>query len=159
MTAGQRVAGRAALKLRQEMSNWRLFLVRLCTSGLAVVLTVLIVPGLHFTSWRWGNFVLIGLIFGLLNALVKPVVQFFALRYLVASYGLVVILINALMLGLLSWILGGQIRARGIVSFFFGGLLVGLLGLVLDALAGTSPPILDRVPDVPAEATESEHQS
>jgi len=138
------LAGWAGLRLRQEISNWRLFLVRLVTSGLAVVLTVTILPGLQFASWGWGRFLLIGLIFGLLNALVKPVIQFFALRYLVASYGLVVVLINALMLVLLSWILGGDIQSRGGLSFLLGGVLVGVLGLVLDSLAGTTPPILDQ---------------
>jgi len=137
------LAGWAGTRLRQEMSNWRLFVVRLVTSGLAVVLTVTILPGLQFTSWGWGRFLWIGLVFGLLNAVVKPIIQFFALRYLVASYGLVVVLINSLMLVMLSWILGGDIRSRGVLPFLLGGVLVGVLSLVLDSLAGTSPPILD----------------
>ena len=140
------VVGWASRRLRRDLANWRLFVVRLVTSGLAVVLTVGLLPGLRFTSWRWGEFLLIGVVFGVLNALVKPVIQFFALRYLVASYGLVVILINALMLALLSLILGGEIHDRGPVALFFGGLLVGLIGLALDTLAGTTPPFLDRAP-------------
>ena len=141
-----RVVGWASRRLRKDLTNWRLFAVRLITSGLAVVLTVGLLPGLRFTSWHWGEFLLIGVVFGVLNAVVKPVIQFFSLRYLVASYGLVVILINALMLALLSLILGGEIHNRGPLALFFGGFLVGLIGLALDTLAGTTPPFLDRAP-------------
>jgi len=141
-----RVAAWASRRLRKDLANWRLFAVRVITSGLAVVLTVGLLPGLRFTSWHWGEFLLIGVVFGVLNAFVKPVIQFFSLRYLVASYGLVVILINALMLALLSLILGGEIHDRGPVALLFGGLLVGLIGLALDTLAGTTPPFLDRAP-------------
>ena len=109
-----------------------------------MLLTVVLLPGLRFTSWRWGQFLLIALVFGLLNALLKPIIQFFALRYLVATYGLVVVVINAVLLGLLSAILGGQIDARGLLSWLAGGLLIGVIGTFLDTLAGTTPPIIDR---------------
>jgi len=134
----------ARRRLRQDLSNWRLFLVRVVTSGLAVILTVVLVPGLGFTSFGWGSFTLIGLVFGLLNGLVKPFLQFFSLRYLVATYGLVVVVVNAFLLGLLSWILDGKIEARSLLSFLLGGLLIGLIGTFLDTLAGTTPPIIDR---------------
>lgn len=140
----QGIPGWARRRLRQELSNWRLFLVRVVTSGLAVVITVALVPGLGFARFEWGSFTAIGLVFGLLNGLVKPFLQFFSLRYLVASYGLVLVLINALLLGLLSWILDGKIEARSVLSFLFGGLLIGLIGTFLDTLAGTTPPIIDR---------------
>jgi putative membrane protein len=130
-------------RVRRDITNWRLLLVRWLTSGLAVVVTVAILPGIRFTSWTWGEFLLVGLVFGLLNALVKPLIQFFTLRYLVASYGVVIILINAFLLMLLSWVLGGEIAARGPIPLLLGGAVVGALGLFLDTLAGTTPPIFD----------------
>ena len=135
-------------RLRRDLANWRLFLVRILTSALAVVGTIAVLPGLHFTSWYSGAFLVLGAVFGLLNALVKPLIQFFALRYLVASYGLVVIVINALMLGLLSLLLGDMFTTRGVVPFFLGGLLVGVFGLVLDTVAGTTPPVFEPPPAV-----------
>lgn len=131
-------------RLRRDLGNWRLWLVRTFTNGLAVVLTVLVLPGLRFDRWYLGFFVLTGLVFGLLNALVKPLIQFFALRYLVASYGFVVVLINTLMLAALSWILGESITSRGILPLLAGGLIVGSLGLLLETIFGAAPPILDR---------------
>ena len=138
------VARMAARRFLTEILNWRLALVRVLTSALAVILTVTVLPGLELARKSVWLFVLIGVVFGLLNALVKPVLQFFTLRYLVASYGLIVVVVNALMLGALSWILGGEITSRGVIPYLLGGLLVGVLGLLLDTLFGTTPPILDR---------------
>jgi putative membrane protein len=134
----------AAYRLRHDLSNWRLFLVRAVTGGLAVVVTVVLVPGLRFTSWRFGEFVLVSVVFGLLNAIVKPVLQFFALRYLVATYGLVVVVINALLLLLLASVLGDALAVQGLLAVLLGGLVVGVLGLAFDTLAGATPPIVDR---------------
>jgi len=120
--------------------------VRTLTAGVTVVATVFLVPGLSFQHWRHGEFVLVGLVFGLLIALVKPVLQFLALRYLVVSYGLVLVLINAGLLWLLSVLLGNLIHARSLLAALFGGLTVGVIGLLLDTIVGTTPPVLDRPP-------------
>lgn len=134
-------------RLRADYGNWRLLLVRTLTSAVAVVVTVFVLPGLSFQHWRDGDFVLVGIVFGLLTALVKPVLLFLALRYVVVSYGLVLILANAVLLWLLSVLLGHLIHARDLLAVLLGGLIVGVVGTLLDALAGVTPPILDRQPE------------
>ncbi len=52
--------------------NPRLFMVRLFVSGVAVVVTVAVVPGLGFTGWRGGEFAVVALIYAALTAVVKP---------------------------------------------------------------------------------------
>ena len=143
----------AVLRLRAEAGNWRLLLVRTLTSGVTVVVTVFLVPGLSFQHWRHGEFVLVGLVFGLLTALVKPMLQFLALRYLVVSYGLVLVLINVGLLWLLSVLLGNLIHARGLLAVLLGGLVVGVVGVLLDTIVGATPPVLDR-PGEPGRANE-----
>jgi uncharacterized membrane protein YvlD (DUF360 family) len=75
---------------------------------------------------------------------VKPLLQFVALRFIFATYGLVVVLINALLLVLLSVALGGLIVADRLLSLLAGGLIVGLLGMLLETVLGATPPVLDR---------------
>ena len=140
----------AVRRLRAEAGNWRLLLVRTLTSGVAVVVTVFVVPGLSFHDWRRGDFVLVGLVFGLLTALVKPVLQFLALRYVVVSYGLVLVVANAVLLWLLSVLLGHLLHASDLLAVLLGGLVVGVIGTFLDVIAGATPPILDR-PQEPEE--------
>jgi len=129
---------------RLQALNWRLYLVRFLSSGLAAVLTVALLPGLAFNGWEWGQFLRIALVFGLLNATVKPVLQFLTLRFIFNTYGLVVIVINAALLVLLGMILEGTFEVYRPIALLAGGLVVGVLGMVLETLLGANPPVLDR---------------
>lgn len=130
--------------LRSQWVNWRLYLVRAVSAGLSVIVVVAIVPGLSFVEWRWGQGLEIAVIFALLNAFVKPALQFLSLRFLFSSYGIVIVLINTLLLLLLGWILPGSIQATTILSVLVGGALIGILGGALDAGLGADYPTLDR---------------
>ena len=134
----------AVQRLRADAGNWRLLLVRILTSAVTVVVTVFVVPGLSFQHWHDGEFILVGIVFGLLVALVKPVLQFLSLRYVVVSYGLVLILVNAVLLWLLSVLLHHLIHARDLLAILLGSLAVGVIGTLLDIVVGATPPILDR---------------
>jgi putative membrane protein len=129
---------------RVQALNWRLFLIRSLAAGLAVALTVLLLPGLGFTGWHWSQFLRIAVVFGLLNALVKPALQFLALRFIFSTYGVVVVLINAVLLMLLGWLLPNTFEVYRPTALFFGGLVVGVLGMILETLLGANPPVLDR---------------
>ena len=133
---------RRARVWRQTL-NWRLILVRLVTSGLAVTLTVLITPGLTFTGWRLGEFWLVAAVFAVISAVIKPALQFFSLRFLVASYGLINIVVNGVLLWLLTVVLSDLIVYTYIWQLLLGGLIVGVLGMVFDGLAGANHPVLD----------------
>jgi putative membrane protein len=124
--------------------NWRLFLVRVLVSGVAVVITVVVVPGLSFTGWRAGQFIVIALVYALLAAVVKPALEFVALRFLVATYGLVVIVINALLVFMLANLLDEFIVYDRLWQLLLGGLVVGVVGLVLETAVGATEPVLDR---------------
>lgn len=129
---------------RISARNWRLVLVRVVVSGVAVVLTVLLVPGLDFTGWTAGRFWLVAIVYAMLTALVKPLLEFLTLRFLVATYGLVVILVNAALLYLLVTIVRDALTFDRLWQLVVGGLLVGLIGLVLETVVGATQPVLDR---------------
>jgi putative membrane protein len=130
--------------VRAQLTNWRLYLIRFLCAGLAVVVTVLLIPGLRFERWQWGQFAAIALVFGLLNMTVKPMLQFLSLRFIFSTYGLVVVLINTLLLFLLGMILPDLVNAARPTAVLAGGLLVGVLGLVFETILGANPPVLDR---------------
>ena len=128
---------------RASAHNWRLCVVRIVTNGLAVVIAAALVPGLELGTWRVGGLAVLGLAFGLLNAVVKPALQFLALRFLVATYGGVVVVINAAMLYLLELLFPQLISSTRVWQLLLGGLVVGIVGLLLETLAGASRPVLD----------------
>ena len=135
---------RSRARVWRQSLNWRLIVVRLITSGLAVTLTVVITPGLSFTGWGIGQFWLVAGVFALISAFVKPGLQFFSLRFLVASYGLINIVVNGVLLWMLAVVLDRLITYESWWQLLLGGLIVGVLGMLLDALAGTNYPVLDR---------------
>jgi len=135
---------RKRFSARAQLSNWRLYLVRAISAGLSVILAVIIVPGLSFVGWQWGQGIEIAVIFALLNAFVKPVLQFLSLRFLFSSYGIVIVLINTVLLWLLSLIMDDRLVATTLVSVLLGGVLIGVLGAAVDALLGADFPSLDR---------------
>ena len=130
--------------VRAQATNWRLYLVRFLCAGLAVVVTVALIPGLRFQGWQWGQFTQIAVVFGLLNMTIKPLLQFLSLRFIFNTYGLVVVLINTLLLFLLGMILPDLVNAARPTAVLAGGLLVGVLGLVFETILGANPPVLDR---------------
>lgn len=85
------------------------FLLRAGLTGLALWIVTLIVPGMSFvggdsTPARIGIIFVVAVIFGVVNAFIKPIVQILSIPLYILTLGLIHIVINALMLMLTSWI-------------------------------------------------------
>lgn len=85
------------------------FLLRTAVIGLALWVVTLIVPGIEFvggdtTLQRIGIVLVVAVIFGLVNATIKPIVQILSIPLYILTLGLFHIVINALMLWITAWI-------------------------------------------------------
>jgi putative membrane protein len=85
------------------------FLLRAGLTGLALWVVTLVVSGIQFvggdsTLQRVGIIVVVAVIFGLVNAIIKPIVQIISIPLYILTLGLIHIVINALMLWITSWI-------------------------------------------------------
>jgi putative membrane protein len=85
------------------------FLLRAGLTGFALWVVTLVVSGIEFvggdtTLQRVGIIVVVAVIFGLVNAIIKPIVQFISIPLYILTLGLIHIVINALMLWITSWI-------------------------------------------------------
>ena len=121
-------------RVRREL-RWKLLLVRLLVSVLAVTVTVLVVPGLSIDGdfWLWA--LVLGAVFGVLNGVVKPVLQVLTIRYLFLSWGLVLLAVNIATLWLLEALVSPLDVDSGL-SLVLGGLVLGLLVPVLETPSG-----------------------
>lgn len=115
-------------------------------NAIAVAITVLVLPGLdENTGHPVLGYLGLGLLFGLINAFVKPAAQFVALPFLLGSMGLVVILIDILVFFLLDEITPNLLNATRPLWIIVGGVMLGVLSFLLDNLLGLTPPVvLDR---------------
>ena len=85
------------------------FVVRTVLTGFALWVVTLIVPGVDFvggngTAQQLGIIFVVAAIFGLVNAVVKPIVQILSIPLYILTLGLFHVVINALTLWLTSWI-------------------------------------------------------
>ena len=85
------------------------FLLRAAVTGLALWVVTLIVPGITFvggdtTLQRVGIVLVVAIVFGVVNAIVKPIVQFVSIPLYILTLGLIHVVINALMLWITAWI-------------------------------------------------------
>jgi putative membrane protein len=85
------------------------FLVRAALTGFALWVVTLLVGGIRFvggdtTLQRVGIIFVVGIIFGLVNAFIKPIVQLLSIPLYILTLGLIHIVINAFMLWITAWI-------------------------------------------------------
>jgi putative membrane protein len=92
-----------------RIGGMRSFLLRAALTGFAMWLVTLIVPGLRFVGGhtslqKVGIIFVVAVIFGLVNAIIKPIVQILSIPLYILTLGLIHIVINALMLWITAWI-------------------------------------------------------
>ena len=80
------------------------------------------------------SLILVALVFGLVNWLVKPVVKLLAFPLFILTLGLITLVVNALMLLLTSWLSGKldlQFHVDGFWTALVGGLIVSIVSWAL----------------------------
>ena len=132
-------------KFRKDHAiNWKVALLRIIINGLSLATAALFLPNIKITTENpLLTFLILGVSLGILNALVKPIIQFLTLSLLFASYGIVVVIINSVILMLLALIFDNFIQINSLISAFLGGAIIGLVSMFLEYALGVTPPIVD----------------
>jgi len=111
-------------------------LLRLLINAVALYIAARIVPGIELGS---NVLVVLGvaLIFGLVNAIIRPILKLLTCPFIILTLGLLTLVINAAMLLLtsaLSQAVGLDFVVRGFWPAFWGGLVVSIVSLVVTLL-------------------------
>ncbi|QOV41831.1 phage holin family protein [Streptomyces chromofuscus] len=89
------------------------------------------------TGKKVGTLLLVALIFGLVNFLVKPIVKLLSLPLLILTLGLFTLIVNALMLLLTSWLadkLDLSFHVEGFWTAVLGGLIISIVSWALNVV-------------------------
>lgn len=116
------------------------FIVRLLVNAAALYVATQIVPGVTFTG-GWLPFLGVALVFGVVNAFVRPVAWILTFPFILVTLGLFLLVINGLMLWLtsrLSAALGLGFHVRGFWAAFWGAVVVSIVSLLLTTLIKAS---------------------
>ncbi len=103
---------------------------------IAIMLAVKFVPGI-FYSGKWWGILLVGLLFGLVNTFIRPLVKFFTFPLLILSLGIFTFIINAMMLSVTSWLsdqMALGFHVEGFKAAFWGALVISIVSMILGCL-------------------------
>jgi putative membrane protein len=106
-------------------------LIRWGIIALAVWVTSLILPGMTIEGGIVG-ILLVSLVFGLINAIIKPIVKLLTCPLVIVTLGLFVLVINTLMLLLTEWLMGQYLQIDGFFWAFIAAVVISLATMVID---------------------------
>lgn len=107
-------------------------ILRWAINAVAVWAAVAILPGVDAAGVV--DILVVALIFGLANALIRPVLKLLTCPLIILTLGLFTLVLNALMFWLAGWLgatLGFGFWVDGFLSAFLGGLIVSAVSVVL----------------------------
>jgi putative membrane protein len=111
-------------------------LLRILINAAALWVATQIVPGVTHRG-PWFSLLLVALVFGLLNALVRPILKLLTCPLILLTLGLFTFVINAVVLWLTSAIsesLGIGFHVAGFVPAFLGALVVTVVSVLLSVV-------------------------
>ena len=108
-------------------------LVRLVINAAALWVASQLVNGLAIDT-SFPGLLIVALIFGLVNALIRPVIDLFTCPFYLLTLGLFTFVVNALMLMLTAWVSGGRLEVAGFWPAFLGGIVISVVSTVLSIL-------------------------
>jgi putative membrane protein len=115
------------------------FLLRVLISAVALWVATELVSGIvvrtHDTSSKVLTLIVVALIFGVVNAVLKPIVKTVGCVFYIVTLGLIGLVVNGLLLWLTSWVAGKLSVPFHITGFwpaFWGAIIVGVVGWLLN---------------------------
>jgi putative membrane protein len=118
------------------------FLIRLAISAVALWISTLLVDGIRLETdsvlGKIGTLVLVAAIFGVINAVLRPIIKTIGCAFYILTLGLVALVVNGALFLLTSWIAGKLDVPFHVEDFWpsavLGALIVGVVSWVLGLL-------------------------
>src|SRR5512138_223542 len=114
------------------------FLLRWFINAIALYLAVLLLPGIDFRG-GWVSLIWLALVFGIINALFRPLLNVLTCPLIILTLGLFTLVINTFLFWLTSVI--GQSLGLGLTisdpvwwNAFLGGLIVSVVSIVMSTI-------------------------
>jgi len=104
-------------------------LIRLIVNAIALWVAAELVGGIELTG-QIGGILIVALIFGLINAVIGPILKILSIPFIIVSLGLFILVINALLLWLTA-ALSSNLSVSGFGSAFLGAIIISLVSWLL----------------------------
>ena len=124
------------------------FLVRLLVNAAALWVATRLVSGVTY-SGDWLPFLGVALVFGIVNAFIRPVARALTFPLIIVTFGIFALVVNGLMLLLTSKVAGALdlgFHVSGFRAAFLGALVVSIVSTVLSMFVSESTSSNSRAP-------------
>ena len=111
------------------------FLIRILANALAILLAAYVVPGVRVDGFT--SALLAGLVLGLINAIIRPILVFLTFPITLLTLGLFLLVLNALCFWFAAAVVGG-VHVRGFLPAFLGALIVSIVSWLVTAFVSDS---------------------
>ena len=127
---------------RRSRVNWRVGIVRFVIDTVLIGIVLGFMPGVR-TSFELTliSIAVLSVIYGLLNAFVRPALDLLLMPFIVQTYGFVVVLVDIVIFGLLL-LFSSSLNADSIWQILVGGFVLGLLRITSIGFLGLTPPVV-----------------
>ena len=122
------------------------YVIRAVITAAALAVATALVPGIELgpagTLRKVVTLVVVAVIFGVVNAILKPIVKMVGCVFYLLTLGLIGLVVNGLLLWLTSWAAGKLSLPFHITGFwpaFWGAIIVGVVGWLLGVLVRDRP--------------------
>ncbi len=119
-------------------STMRNFVLRVIIYAIGIALVAEIVPGIHIPNDTLSTLLIIGIVFGLLNAILKPIITLLTCPLVILSLGLFVLVINGIMLLVTASLIPARLQIDGFWPAFLGGIAMSIISLILERVLGVN---------------------
>jgi putative membrane protein len=116
-------------------------LLRVLVAAAALGVATAVVPGIELRSGstvsKIVTLIVVALIFGVVNTVLKPIIKTIGCIFYLLTLGLIGLVVNGLLLWLSSWVAGKLTLPFHITGFwpaFWGAIIVGVVGWLLNTL-------------------------
>jgi putative membrane protein len=112
------------------------FVMRIVATAIALWAATRLVSGITYHG-TWLGLAGVALVFGVLNAFVRPILTFLAFPLLIVTLGLFMLVLNAVMLMLTSALsskLGIDFHVAGFRAAFWGAIVVGIVSFLISVV-------------------------
>ena len=114
-------------------------LIKIGVNALALWVAAWLLPGISFGEGKFGSkfatVVLVALVFGLVNAVVKPIAKLLSFPFIILTLGLFTFIVNAFMLQITEWIADPLGLSFTIDHFFWDAVLGAIIITIVSMVA------------------------
>ena len=104
-------------------------------NAVAIAVTAMLIPNIQVANNDIGALLIIGLIFGMVNSLLKPILILLTCPAVILSLGLFILVINGLMLLITDSLVGDRLVIDGgIWTAVLGGIVMALVSMTLESI-------------------------